>query len=241
MNLFNPLIKLKIASYEIDAGAEAEITSSQESYSDWAKITITENLLSQISLNKGNLVDIEIGYEGQYFNVFSGNISGINSNILTCSDDMKKLEKTFITNTFIDCVPQEVIYFCLAQAQVSDKEISSDNFSVRSSLPVVNQNCVDVLKLLNKLWKINYKFYFNERVFYWGSKTPGEKIYNFVYLENIISLKYENGWILEVVVSPFIKHSDLINIEHPKLTGIKEIKKIKHTFKNGYTRSFIYV
>lgn len=241
MNLFNPLIKLKIASFELNTGVEAEITSSQESYSDWAKITITENLLSQMNLKKEDLVDVEIGYEGQYYNVFSGDIAGINSNILICNDDMKKLEKTFITNTFIDCVPQEVVNYCLAKAQVSSKEISSDNFSVRSSMPVVNQNCVDVLKLLNKLWKINYKFYFTGKVFHWGSKTPNEKIYNFIYLENIISLKYEKGWALEAVVSPFIRHSDLISIEHPKLTGIMEVKKIKHTFKNGYTRSFIYV
>ena len=241
MNLFNPLIKLKVADYELTAGAEAEITSNQESYSDWAKITITENLHKQMSLKSEDLVDIEIGYEGQYFNVFSGGIASINSNTLLCSDDMKKLERTFITNTFVDCVPQEIISYCLHQAQISSKEISVDNFAVRSSLPVIKQNGIDVFKLLNKLWKINYKFYFDKRVFYWGSKRINEKIYNFAYLENIINLKYENGWVLESVVSPFIKHSDLISIEHPKLTGIMEVKKIKHIFKNGYTRSFIYV
>ncbi len=241
MDLFNPLIKIKIANYELNAGAEAEITSSQESYSDFAKVLITENLLKQMSLNKGDFVDIEIGYEEQYFNVFSGDITYINSNILTCSDDMKRLEKTFITKTFVDCVPQEVINYCLNQAQISAKEISSENFSVRASLPIAKQNCVDVLKFLNKLYKVKYKFFFDKRVFHWGDKTPGEKIYNFAYLENIINLKYENGWVLETVVSPFIKHSDLISIEHPKITGIKEVKKVKHTFQNGYTRSFIYV
>ncbi|HBQ43863.1 MAG TPA: serine/arginine repetitive matrix protein 2, partial [Lactobacillus acetotolerans] len=71
--------------------------------------------------------------------------------ILTCSDDMKKLEKTFITNSFIDCVPQEIINYCLTQAQISNKKVSADNFPIRSSLPVMKQNCVDVFKLLNKL------------------------------------------------------------------------------------------
>lgn len=241
MNLFNPLIRIKLSSYELNGGTEAEITSSQKSYSDFAKIIITENLLKQMCLNKDDLVDVEIGYEGQYFNVFSGKIKNIESNIVNCNDDMAKLEKTYITNTFINCVPQEVINYCLNKAGITAKNISGDNFIVLPTLPIVKQNCVDILKLLNKYWKMDYKFYFKERMFYWGSKTTNEKIYNFKYKENIISLNYENGWILETVASPFIRHSDIINIEHPKITGQMEVKKIKHKFQNGYTRSLIYV
>lgn len=241
MNLFNPLIKINIGSYELNSGVEAEITSSQESYSDWSKITIEDNLYKKLNLSKNDLVDIEIGYENQYYNVFSGNIQNINSNIITCNDDMLKLEKAHITNTFINCVPQEIINYCLNKAEIANKNISTDNYNVRSTLPIVNKNCIDVLKNINSYWKLNYKFYFKDRIFYWGSKETNTKVYSFIYQENIINLSNENVWILETVASPFIRHSDIINIEHPKLSGQKEVKKVKHKFQNGYTRSLIYV
>lgn len=74
-----------------------------------------------------------------------------------------------------------------------------------------------------------------------GEKPEQEKIYNFEYGVNIITLDRPLGsWELETVSAPFVKHSHKINVTHPKVSGEFEVKKVVfRTNETGFVRTYI--
>lgn len=242
MDLFNPDFHVKIGMYTLDKGIEVETSSAIDSITDWCKLSIQDDVFSKLPINKNDLVDVFIGYEGQNYNIFAGNIEQISSTEVMCRDDMTKLTSTRITETFMDVTPQDIISFCLNKTRISNMDISADNYTVKSMFAINNKSITDVLKQINSAWNIQYKFYFRERTFYWQKEhEQNKKIFKYTHGENIISLKNVGGWMLESVTSPFIRHSDIISIDHPMLSGQFKVRKIQNKYQEGYTRSYIYV
>ena len=68
------------------------------------------------------------------------------------------------------------------------------------------------------------------------------KVYSFEYGVNILTLDRVGGtWELETVAAPFIRHSHKINVEHPKISGEFEVKKVvTRTNDSGFIRTSIY-
>ena len=108
-------------------------------------------------------------------------------------------------------------------------------------MPISKKNVIAVIKEVGTIWGIKNKFFFSGGVFYWGEKPEQEKIYNFEYGVNIITLDRPLGsWELETVSAPFVKHSHKINVTHPKVSGEFEVKKVVfRTNETGFVRTYI--
>ncbi len=245
--LFYPEISVKVGSYGFQKGIEIEAYSSKDSYFDWAKIKFTQQFNEKITLGKKDKALIELGYDGVFDEVFEGYVvnpmsEGSYSNEIVLKDDMILLEETYITNTFLDATPQEILIFCLNKAGITDIKISSKVFQKKKVVPVFKKNVISVIEEIHNLWKVKEQFYFSGGVFYWGEKPEQKKIYEFEYGVNIISLKRSGGvWELETVSMPFIKHSQNIIVRHPKISGTFETKKVVFTTNNaGFIRTAIY-
>ena len=245
--LFYPEISVNIGGYNFKKGIEIEAYSSKSSYFDWAKVRFTRQFNQKITLNKMDKSLIKLGYDGVLDDVFEGYVvnpinEGSSSNEVILKDEMIHLEETYITNTFLNATPQEILNFCLNKAGITKMRITSKTFQKRKTIPIFRKNVISVIEEIHAIWKIKEEFYCLEGVFYWGEKPEQTKVYEFEYAVNIISLERTGGvWELETVSAPFIKHSQRIIVRHPKISGEFETKKVVFTTnETGFIRTYIY-
>ncbi|MGN0710490.1 MAG: hypothetical protein ACI4LO_01925 [Anaerovoracaceae bacterium] len=246
-SLFYPEQKIQIGKYIFDKGVSLEVFSTSDSYYDWAKIRLQEELLDKAEISEGDIVNIQLGYDENLQEVFQGyvykdsdNSSGEKEFLL--KDDMLLLEKLKIRETFLDVVPEEIVKYCLQKAGITKYEIFDGGYPAKKVVPIVQKNGIQVLEEVKRLWGMNNNFYCSKGIFYFGKAHKQEKIYTFEYGNNIISLLKENAaWVLESASVPFIRHSDVINLVHPNLTGQFKVSKVCFTSRTGFIRTRLYL
>ena len=101
---------------------------------------------------------------------------------------------------------------------------------------------IQAINAVHAAWGIKKKFFFSGGVFYWGEKPEQKKVTVFEYGVNVLALTRSGGvWELETVSVPWVKHSHKISVEHPKISGEFEVKKvITKTDDSGFIRTSIY-
>ncbi len=245
--LYYPQIRVQAGNYAFQQGIEIEICSAKSSYYDWAKIRFTEQFQPKISLARKAPAEIRLGYGSVLSQVFTGYVSksyngGDYPNEISLKDDMLLLEETIINDTFLSTTPQELISFFLAKAGVTRMKLTSKDYPRRKTLPIRRQNAVQAIETVNAAWGIKAPFFFSGGVFYWGQRPQQEKIYTFEYGVNILRLDRMGGvWELETVSVPFVKHSQKINVIHPRVSGEQEVSKVVFsTNDSGFIRTYIY-
>ncbi|PHS34895.1 MAG: serine/arginine repetitive matrix protein 2 [Alkaliphilus sp.] len=248
-DFFYPELKVEIGSYSFSQGVEVEVHSAASSYFDWAKIIFTEQLGEEVIINKLDEAIVKLGYNGAFEDVFKGyakesinTLGGSQQNEIILKDDMLKLEKTIITNTFIDVAPREMIEHVLREADIQSFKLTNKTHQIKKVVPVFRMSAIDVIEEIHNLWGIQEAFFFADKTFYWGDKPNQSTNYEFEYAVNIIDLNFENGlWELQTVAAPLVRHSQEIRVVHPKTTGEFEVTKvIFSTTGNGFARSKIY-
>lgn len=247
MELFYPEVLVTVGNYEFEQGIEIEVYSSADSYFDWAKIRFTKQFQDKISIARKDQAKIELGYDGELHTVFAGyvvspyNEAGSQNEIML-KDAMIMLEDTVITNTFLDTTPHELMNYMLGKAGISNAKLSRKMFPKKARVPIVRKNAIAMIQDIHAIWKIKEPFFFADDVFYWGERPEQVHVYEFEYAENIISLERSGGiWELETVSAPFIRHSHIISVQHPKISGeFKVMKMIFSTSETGFIRTRIY-
>lgn len=245
--LFYPEISVDLGAYTFSKGVTLEAYSSKDSYYDWAKVRFTQEFQPKVSFAEGDTAAIRLGYDGELEDVFQGYVAkGYNGttslNEILLKDDMLKLERTDITETFLNATPQEIISFALSKAGITSSVLSSVAYPAKKIFPVSRKNIVALLKEINSVWGISVKAFFRGGVFYWGTAPKQSLIYEFTYAQNIVSLDRVNGsWELVTVSVPFIHHSDTIRVNHPDVSGEFTVSKVVFsTDETGFVRTYLY-
>ncbi|WP_018752679.1 hypothetical protein [Paenibacillus sanguinis] len=246
-DLFYPELNVQLGSYDLSEGVEVEVYSSADSYFDWGKVRFTEQFQDKISTAKMDKALIELGYDGQFEEVFQGYVvspynTGGSQNEILLKDAMILLEDTMITNTFLQATPQEILRYCLSKAGVSDIRISSKVYPKRSTIPIVQKNVISVIETIHTVWQIREPFFFSAGIFYWGEQPEQDKVYEFKYAENIIQLERQGGlWELVTISAPWIRHGHKIMVDHPNISGEFVVHKVVFTTEvSGFIRTRIY-
>lgn len=246
LELFYPQIIAHAGLYSFDQGIKIEAHSSQDSLFDWAKIRFTEQFQPKLTLSRKDPASIELGYNNVYDVTFAGYVaqpynSGSFANEIVLKDDMLLLEETKINDTFRDTIPQEMISYFLSQAGIADMKLSSQVYPERKQVPIRQMSAIQAINAVHAAWGIKQKFFFSGGVFYWGEKPEQDKVYSFEYGVNILSLTRAGGvWELETVSAPFVKHSHMIEVVHPQISGTFEVSKVVFiTNDEGFIRTFI--
>lgn len=243
-DFFYPEIQVDIGNYTFKKGIEVEVISTKDSYFDWAKVRFTKGFNQKITLKKYDEIKILIGYNQNLNEVFTGYLakSGAAKNEVVFKDKMILLERTTITNTFLNVIPQELIKYLLDKAGIKNYKLSEEFYPSKKQFPVYEKNLISLLNEINTNWNIENKFFFQNDVFYWGSKAEQKYKYTFEYAKNIISLeKINDEWELTTVSIPLIKHGDVIGIDHYQISGDFVVNKIIFTTtQDGFIRTKIY-
>ena len=239
MDAFYPSYTIICGDYSFESNIEFEVHLSKNTYLDWARIKIPETFQKLVKEN--DLVKIELGYELEKHNVFEGIILE-NTDSFLVKNEMMKLEKTYISTTFLEATPQEIVEYCIKQSGISKIVSTSEGFAAKT-VAIRKKNIFQVIKEIENIWEIKKDFYFLNGCFYWGVKPEQEIMYEIKYGESILNLEsYGGHWIVEAPLLPQLNHSHQISITHPNLTGIFEVEKvIFKALREGFIRTQIYI
>lgn len=246
--LFYPEVSVQVGGYLFGSGLALNIASAKDTSYDWAKIRFTKEYQPHIGFQAMDPAEIRLGYNGSLQSVFTGYVArpynaAAGMDEILIKDEMARLDAMRITNTFLDATPQEIAAYALTRAGVTSMELVRNTYLPKERVPVVNKSVLELLKYLQNLWAMgNLLTCIRDGTFYWGVTPPQERTYQFSYGENIIALTRESGlWELETVSMPFIRHSDCIQVTHPKLSGSFEVQKmVSTTNQNGFIRTRLY-
>jgi hypothetical protein len=250
IDFFYPVTRIQIGNRVFSNGVLFDVYSSK-SYFDWCKIRFTEKLLYYLDLHFDKMTPVTIfyGYPTKIGKIFSGyvkrdvNIDKTSENEIVCKDEMVKLETTKMTQTFVDATPQEIISTGLNLAGIDKIQLTTNIYSSRDLTVIREKNIIQVINEVHRMFAIDNKFFFTpDRTFYWGTKPDQEDKYEFIYGENIINLRFEEGfWIIRTIAVPKIQHSNIIKVFHPHFQREYEVFKLHHyTTQKGFPRTEIY-
>ena len=168
--LFYPEISVSVGCYALQRAIEIEVYSDRDSYFDWAKIRFTPDFQEQLEVGEKEPGAVMLGYNGSLAPVFSGYVSKTYSgggymDEIVLKDKMLLLEETYITNTFLDVTPQDILKYCLAQAGVSEMRLSGIIYQPRAVVPIYQKNVIAIIKEIGTLWGIRHRFFVSGGVF----------------------------------------------------------------------------
>ncbi|GAA6428441.1 hypothetical protein [Dielma fastidiosa] len=242
---FYPEVKVNMNGFSLDKGISIEVVSSKNTVYDYAKIMFTKEILDKINVKKGDDCEILFGYSGNLESIFKGSVvKDLNDSSDKCSiqlkDDMLKFERTIITDTYMNAAPQEIIGNVCMKAGIQDLSLSTQTY-VSKTISFRSMNGIKLIQYINSLWSLKHKFYMQAGCFYWGVSSKQKEIAVFSYGSNILSMKRISGsWEMQTVSVPFLKHSTLIRVDHPLVSGDYEISKIIFRVnEQGFVRSLI--
>lgn len=243
-SLISPRFRVRVGQWELQNGMDIECFSSRESHMDWCKIKLATELFHKIDFKDMDVAKIELGYENDFDLMLSGYArkgTGDYWKEIIIKDDLIKLERTKIKQTFIDCTPQDVLFYILTTTGVANYKLSGEAYGKRKTFIIDRQNAVDAIKDINNGWEIQKDFFFQDGMFYWGTKKEQTEQYVLEEGRTILRLnKYGNLWEAETIAIPWIHHSQTVEVLHRKFSGIAEVQRtIVRSSKNGI-KMYIY-
>lgn len=244
-NLNYPEYKVIVGDYILTEGLELECYSSIEAHTDWCSITLNQRYNGILDIVDMDVATVELGCDGNFDQLISGFVRKSSKDYwkeLLIKDAMIKLERTFVTATFLDVEPQDVIKYGLSLAGITEYKISTKAYAKKKVYAIVNKNIVDILRELESYWNLTETFYFRNGVFYWGIEEEQENTYVLEYGNSILRLnKYNELWEIETIGIPWIHCGQIIEIVHPKFNGEVRVFKVRlKVDKQGFVRMSIF-
>jgi hypothetical protein len=242
-----PCVSINIGGWTTDKTDRAKVTAGSANPVAVAEIAVPVEGVDVAGFQKGMPVTVYMGYrEKGVWPVFSGKVEDIASErelVIYAKDRMETLRQTRITKAFTDAVPKEVIKYALAKAGVNDYALSAKAFPRKHNFIAKDLTAIQVIKLVNKTWGINWDFYFEpEGKFFWGAWEESARYNNgrpaatLEYGENILDLApSDNGTgILTTFLLPFIRHSNVILIRDSRFWDTEVLAKVERvTYEHG--------
>lgn len=243
--LISPELRVTVGEYELTNGIEVECFSSKESHLDWCRVELSNQFQGVLSVHDMDEAVVELGYDGDYDTLMEGYVRMESEDYwkeIMIKDDLMKLERVKIKGTFVDCEPQDVIRYILTVAGITDYELSSKVYGKRDRFSIEEKDGIKAIAEVNSGWNISAPFFFQNRIFYWGTTKDQDDIYILEEDESILRLnKYGSLWEVETLGIPWIHHSQQVEIRHSKYNGIVEVEKtIVRSDDTGAVHMYIY-
>lgn len=235
---FAPFNEIIIGEYHLrNALVKLDAWSSRKAEADYIDFELLPGLDKEIILSKDVLVELALGYAAGSWTIFNGYVTVTPKSVAArAKDEMIKLFRTTVTETFLDVTPQEIISFGLRKAGIQNFILSANNLPKKPRFTVPGKNVVEMIKMVNTTWGVNYDRYFNTaKTFYWQPLEINQAtVYEFQYGQNIIDLTYKDGTgKLKTVLAPFVDHSQEISLIHPDVPKGRYVADTLHHYMDG--------
>ena len=227
--LISPEFRVTVGDYEVTDGIEVECFSSKESHMDWCRVELSPQLQGVLKFKDMDEASVELGYEDDFDSLIDGYVRCGDTDYwkeIMIKDDMMKLDRVTIKASFVDCEPQDVIRYVLACAGIEDYVLSDEHYGKKDLFVIDRKSGINTIAEVNSSWGIKNPFFFQKKVFYWGTKEEQKEIYVLEEGETILSLnKYGDLWEAETIAIPWIHHSQEVEVQHSKYSGIDNSEK----------------
>lgn len=242
--LISPEFKINTSKFELTNGIEVEVFSSRAARADWGKVELTSQYEGIVTVEDMENASVELGYDDDYDVLINGYCRKTDNDYwkeIMIKDAMIKLERITVKQTFLDCTPQDIIKWILAQAGITKYKLTDEYFG-KLDVILGEQNGVKAIAQVNSNWEIEKDFFFQDNIFYWGCKPDQKYIYVLDESENILSLdKIGSFFEIETLGVPWIHHSQKVEVIHSKYSGVVTVEKtIVKSDSDGFTRMFVY-
>lgn len=126
--------------------------------------------------------------------------------------------------------------------QIEDYVLSDEHYGKKDLFVIDRKSGINTIAEVNSSWGIKNPFFFQKKVFYWGTKEEQKEIYVLEEGETILSLnKYGDLWEAETIAIPWIHHSQEVEVQHSKYSGIVTVEKtIVRSDDTGAVHMYIY-
>lgn len=243
--LISPEFRVTVGDYEVTDGIEVECFSSKESHMDWCRVELSPQLQGVLKFKDMDEASVELGYEDDFDSLIDGYVRCGDTDYwkeIMIKDDMMKLDRVTIKASFVDCEPQDVIRYVLACAGIEDYVLSDEHYGKKDLFVIDRKSGINTIAEVNSSWGIKNPFFFQKKVFYWGTKEEQKEIYVLEEGETILSLnKYGDLWEAETIAIPWIHHSQEVEVQHSKYSGIVTVEKtIVRSDDTGAVHMYIY-
>lgn len=238
-DLFSPYVELVINDQnQVRNQFQAfDLWLSRKEPCDLCDFTLKAGL-PDLGLVKDMPVKVLIGYDlEQLWPVFSGYVVEPVHPRYLLKDECLKLFRTEIVQTFLDVTPQDVIKYGLRAACIADSKLDLTDYPHKDRF-VAAENASDIIRRVNATWGLGHDWYFKGKTFCWDVSVPQPgTVYSYRYGENIIELEYPGETpgcgSLITVISPFVEHSQEIEIIWPGITNTRFMVETVRHFLNG--------
>lgn len=225
-------------------GLQLELMSSKEARADWCQISLDMSLREKLEINDGDIAIIELGYGDDFDCVLTGKVSRPNPKDwpeLMIKDDMSKLENIIVKGTFMDCTPQDILKYIMVLSDIETCRFSQQEYGKKNKLTISARNGVEAIKAINASWGIDNNFFIRNSIFYWGIRPEQNYIYT-LDNGNVLDIsKLGDCWEVATLGVPWIHHSDLICLNHVKVSGVFEVEKVSiKNDREGCIRQYLY-
>ncbi|MDR3561911.1 MAG: hypothetical protein P4N59_10820 [Negativicutes bacterium] len=219
-----PYATVAVGPWVTNKTSQIQVFSSRINALDTATISIPSEGVELGSITKGMPVSVEMGYrEKGLWPTFSGKVFDVSSGRtvdLYCKDHMEDLRTTFITQTFVNASPQDIVKYGLIKAGVTDFQLGSTQLAKRHHFVASNLNVIQLIKMVNRTWNLtDWAFYFEPAgQFSWGPWEESSRYNNGLpvaileYGKNLLDLEPsdQDYGTLKTFSLPFIQHSNLL-------------------------------
>ncbi len=243
--LVSPEFRLNTEQYELAGGMEIECVSSREARSDWCRIELTSQLKNRIEYEDMERAVLEMGYGDDFDTLIFGYCRKTAEDYwkeITIRDDMIRVGRVMIRDTFVDCTPQDIIKYILTQAGITKYRLPDEDYGKKGTVITDRQTGIKAIAQVNSVWGLNHDFFFRDGVFYWGCQPEQEAVYILEENTNILSLQKPGTlYEIETLGIPWIHHSQEIEVHHSKYDGTVKVEKtIMKCDSDGFVRMYIY-
>jgi len=258
MNMFSPIVELRVGN-TIRVRNQFQVFDlwlSRQEPSDVCQFTLKLGL--PLDIKKDQPIEIWMGYElDQVASVFSGYATEARSPNYLCKDEMARLFDIPVVQTFVNVDPQDVIRYALQKAGVAKQRLDPARYPRKPLFVAAGENVSDLVRRVNTTWGLNNDWYFQGETFCWDQPVPAGPVYSYKYGENIIDLEFSTdretsgqraagkasgGGKLLTVLSPFVAHSQEIEVIWPEVKDARYLVETVRHFLNdkGSWRTELY-
>lgn len=162
------------------------------------------------------------------------------NSVPTGAGTLKKKVEFFESRDFVQTIG--VCQACQEYMGLEDYVLSDEHYGKKDLFVIDRKSGINTIAEVNSSWGIKNPFFFQKKVFYWGTKEEQKEIYVLEEGETILSLnKYGDLWEAETIAIPWIHHSQEVEVQHSKYSGIVTVEKtIVRSDDTGAVHMYIY-
>lgn len=219
--LITPQFRIQIGDYIFTNGIRTECCSTMKERCSWATIEYMPGYAGLLDFPDMTEAKIELGYDGDYDTLLTGYVvDGKALGPYKILDDTVFLMRTYVTETFLSCRPQDIVSYGLRKAGIETCILTDTVFPKKPVVSISRKNVVDLIREVERVWGIRSSFYFKNGCFYWGTGETQKLIYELEEGKNLLScIKCNHEFELKTIGVPWIHQGERIRVKHRKVTG----------------------